>query len=347
MPESRARVIGRSSAGLIVEASLATLPPIMRAFVSGGSGFVGGHVIEALVAGGHEVAAMARSDRSAAAVEGFGATAVRCSLTDVEAAHLAGCEAVVHCAAFVEEWGTRAQFVAGNIEGTRKMLAAAEAAGVRRFIHIGTEAVLFDGHDLVDVDERQPYPTPQRFLYSETKAEAERLVLAADGPAMTALSLRPRFIWGPRDATVLPAILRMHAAGSFAWIDHGRQQTSTTHVRNLTHAIELALARGEGGKAYFVLDDGTRSYHEFLGALAATQGVELGERSIPSWLARAAASVIEGSWTVLRLRRPPPMTRFAIAMMSSTVTLRDDRARRELGYRPQVSVEQGLAELRS
>src|SRR5690606_12896964 len=138
---------------------------------------VGGHAIEVLVAGGHELRAMARSDRSAALVEGFGATAVRCALDDVDATHLAGCDAVVHCAAFAEGWGTRAQFVEGNVEGTRRMLAAARAAGVRRFIHIGTEAVLFDGHDLIDVDEQHPYPVRQRFLYSETKAEAERLVL--------------------------------------------------------------------------------------------------------------------------------------------------------------------------
>jgi nucleoside-diphosphate-sugar epimerase len=317
----------------------------MRVFVSGGSGFVGGHVIEALVARGDQVEAMARSDRSAAVVEGFGAKAVRCTLDDVDATHLAGCDAVVHCAAFVEDWGTRAQFVAGNVEGTRRMLAAARAAGVRRFIHIGTEAVLFEGRDLIDIDEDQPYPEHQRYLYSETKAEAERLVLAADDASMTALSLRPRLIWGPRDATVLPAILRMRAAGSFAWIDHGHRKTSTTHVRNLARAIELALERGAGGKAYFVLDAGTRSTREFLSALAATQGVDLGERSIPGWLARASAAVIEGTWRLFGIRRPPPLSRFAASMMSCTVTIRDDRAQRELGYAPVISVEQGLAEL--
>jgi nucleoside-diphosphate-sugar epimerase len=317
----------------------------MRVFVSGGSGFVGGHVIEALVARGDEVRAMARSDRSVAVVEGFGATAVRCSLDDVDGSHLAECDAVVHSAAFVEEWGTRAQFVAGNVDGTRRMLDAAKSAGVRRFIHIGTEAVLFDGHDLIDIDESQPYPSRQRFLYSETKAEAERLVLAADGSGMTALSLRPRLIWGPRDATVLPAILRMHAAGSFAWIDHGKRLTSTTHVRNLARAIELALEGGRGGKAYFVLDDGTRSIREFLSALAATQGVELGSRSVPSWLAKPTAALIEGTWRLLGVRRTPPMTHFAVSMMSSTITIRDDRARKELGYAPVVSVDQGLAEL--
>jgi nucleoside-diphosphate-sugar epimerase len=319
----------------------------MRVFISGGSGFVGGHVIEGLRAHGHEVVAMARSDRSAVAVEKLGASAVRCDLESVSGAHMAGCDAVVHCAAFVEEWGTRAQFIAGNVEGTRRMLAAAQAAGVRRFIHIGTEAVLFDGHDLIDIDERQPYPVRQRFLYSETKAEAERLVLAADGADMCTLSLRPRLIWGPRDTTILPGLQRMHAAGSFAWIDHGQQRTSTTHVANLVHAIGLALEHGEGGRCYFIVDEGTRTYREFLSALAGTAGVDLGDaRSIPGWLANAAAAAIEGIWRVLGVRRVPPLTRFTIAMMSCSVTIETDRAQRELGYRPQLGVEQGLAALR-
>ncbi len=317
----------------------------MRVFVSGGSGFVGGHVIETLAAAGHELVAMARSDRSAATVERYGARASACSLDDVAAKHLEGCEAVVHAAAFVEEWGTRAQFVAGNVEGTRRMLDAARSAGVRRFLHIGTEAAIFAGRDLVDVDETQPYPARQRYLYSETKAEAERLVLAASDASMAALSLRPRFVWGPRDASVLPAILAMHEAGAFAWVDGGRHRTSTTHVLNLAHAVGLALHEGAGGRAYFVLDEGTRSYREFLTPLAATAGASLGDRSVPSWLARPSAALIEGTWRLLGLRRKPPMTRFAIDMMSCTVTLRDERARRELGYRPQVSVEQGLAAL--
>jgi len=139
---------------------------------------------------------MARSDRSAALVGSYGATPVRCSLTDVAAEHLQGCDLVVHTAAFVEEWGTREQFWSINVEGTRRMLDAAKQAGVGRFIHIGTEAVLFDGHDLVGVDETHAYPEHHRFLYSETKAEAEKLVLAANTGDFLTISLRPRFVWG-------------------------------------------------------------------------------------------------------------------------------------------------------
>ena len=317
----------------------------MKIFITGASGFVGGHVTEAL-SPHHEVLAMARSEESARLVTGFGARPVKCSLGAVEASHLAGCDAIIHCAAFVEEWGTREQFWQGNVEGTSQLLAAAKEAGVKRFIHIGTEAALFDGHDLINIDETLPYPAKQRFLYSETKAEAERRVLAANSPSFATLSLRPRLVWGPRDTSVLPAVLRMHREGSWSWLSRGQALTSTTHIKNLVAAIEAALTKGRGGEAYFIADEGQRSIKEFIGALAKTQGVELPERSLPGGVARGIAEVVEGAWRLFRVKRTPPMTRFAISMMSSTVTVNTTKAKRELGYAPLISVAEGLAEMK-
>lgn len=317
----------------------------MRVFVTGGSGFVGGHLIEALVGAGHEVRALARSTASEDLVRGYGATPVRGDLGTVSAADLIEADAVVHAAAFVEEWGTRAQFWDANVLGTTRVLDAARAAGVRRFVHVGTEAALFEGRDLVDVDERAPYPQVHRYLYSETKAEAERRVLAASTGAFTTVSIRPRLVWGPRDATVLPAVLRMAREGRFAWLDGGRARTSTTHVDNLVAALILALTKGHGGSAYFVADDGTRTMRSFLEAAAAAHGVKLGKRSIPSAVARPLARVVEKAWRRLDVKRPPPMTRFAIDMLSSTVTVRTDRARAELGWRPVITVEEGMRRL--
>jgi nucleoside-diphosphate-sugar epimerase len=316
----------------------------MRVFVTGASGFVGGHIVEAL-SKEHEVLGMARSERSAATAAGYGARPVRCDLDTLSAADLSGADAVVHCAAFVEEWGTRAQFWEGNVEGTTRALAAAKAAGAKRFIHIGTEAALFDGRDLVDIDESRPYPARHRYLYSETKAEAERRVLAAATPGFAALALRPRLVWGPRDQSVLPAVIKMARAGRFAWIGGGDTRTSTTHALNIARAVELALTRGRGGEAYFIADDGERSMREFLTALARTRGVELPGRSVPKAVARPLAATIEGTWRLLGRKGPPPMTRFAVDMMSSSVTLRTDKARSELGYAPVIGVEAGLAAL--
>jgi nucleoside-diphosphate-sugar epimerase len=317
----------------------------MRVFVTGASGFIGGHVAE-ILSGKHEVLALSRSARSAELARSRGATPVTGSLGAVAAADLEGVDAVVHCAAFVEEWGTRQQFWEANVDGTRQLLEAARTAGVARFIHISTEAALFDGRDLVDVDEARPYPERQRFLYSETKAESERLVLAANTPGFTTIALRPRFVWGPGDQTVLPTILRMAREGRFAWIDGGRVNTSTTHVVNLVHAVRLALEHGKGGQAYFIADDGERTLRDTLTALAATQDVTLPNRSLPGTLARALASVTEGAWRLLRLKGQPPLTRFTACMMSSNVTVRTGKARAELGYAPVLTFDEGLADLR-
>jgi nucleoside-diphosphate-sugar epimerase len=319
----------------------------MKVFVTGASGFVGGHVVEGLARAGHEIAGMARSDKSAKIVEGFGGRAVRCELGAVEVEHLRGQDAIVHCAAFVEEWGTREQFWEANVEGTTQLLHVAKKAGVSRFVHIGTEAALFDGHDLLGVDETHPYPDKQRFLYSETKAEAERRVLAANGPGFTTISLRPRLVWGPRDASVLPAIVKMAEAGKFRWLDGGHAKTSTTHVKNLVRAVELALEKGRGGESYFVADAGEREMREFLIPLAKTRGADLGDGNVPGAIARPLAAALEGAWRLFRIRRPPPMTHFAVAMMSRSVTVRTDKAARELGYAPVIDVAGGLAELGS
>jgi nucleoside-diphosphate-sugar epimerase len=314
----------------------------MRIFVTGASGFVGGHVARTL-AERHEVLAMARSEDAQAQVRALGATPVRCALGQVEREPLEGVDAVVHCAARAEDWGTREQFWTANVDGTRQLLEVARAAGVRRFVHIGTEAALFDGHALEGIDETQPYPARHRFHYSESKAEAERLVLAADAPGFTTISIRPRLVWGPGDRSVLPTLLDTVERGAFAWIDGGRARSSTTHVDNLVHAVELALGRGRGGQAYFVADDGERTLREFLTRLVATRGVALPERSVPGAVLRPLARLVDATWSLLRPGRRPPITSFAASMMSRTVTVRTDKARRELGYAPRVTVEDGLA----
>ena len=318
----------------------------MRIFITGASGFIGGAIAQAL-ASGHEVLAMSRSDTSDLAVKALGAEPVRCDLATLEPGNIPDCDAVIHCAAFVESWGTRELTWQINVEGTERTLNAARSAGARRFLHMSTEAVLWSGQNLVDVSEDHPYPDSTPYLYSETKAEAERLVLAANrGDAMETVALRPRFVWGPGDQTLAPEITAMVEKGAFMWIDGGRARTSTTHIDNLVHGAKLVLERGIGGEAYFVTDGEVRSFREFLPELMSAYGVELGERSMPSAIARPVASLVEGIWRTLRLSSTPPLTRHAIDLMCCDCTLNIDKIEKELGYRPVVSVVEGLRQLK-
>jgi nucleoside-diphosphate-sugar epimerase len=144
---------------------------------------------------------------------------------------------------------------------------------------------------------------------------------------------------------VLPAVAAMVTSGRFRWIDRGRQETSTTHVRNLARAVELAAERGGGGRAYFVADDERQTMRTFLTRLLATRGIVPSDRSVPGALARPLARAVEALWRLLRRRGAPPMSAFEIAMLSRSVTVRTDRARAELGWAPVITVEEGLRQL--
>lgn len=317
----------------------------MRVFITGASGFVGGAAARALKAAGHEIVAMSRSERSDEKIRAAGAEPVRCDLESVTAEHLAGVDAVVHSAAYVEAWGPKEAWYEANVLGTQAVLDAAKAAGVTRFIHIGTEAALVHGQHIRGADETYPLAPNSPYPYCATKAQAETRVRAANAPGFETIVLRPRFIWGPGDTTLLPAIEAMAAAGKWMWIDGGRAVTSTTHVDNLVHAIELALTKGTPGEAYFVLDDGERTMKEMITGLAQSRGLELPEKSVPSWLAGAIGFVSEGTWRLFGLKGEPPLTRHAAMVMARDCVLVDRKARDELGYAPVITVDAGLAAL--
>jgi nucleoside-diphosphate-sugar epimerase len=319
----------------------------MRIFVTGASGFVGGAAVRKFVADGHDVRAMSRSEKSDAAIHALGARPVRCDLEDVTAAHIGDAEVVLHCAAFVEQWGPKEAWHSFNVLGTRAVLVAAKQAGAKRFIHIGTEAALLEGQHLRAVDETYPLAPNSPYPYSSTKARAERIVRESNAPGFETIVLRPRFIWGPADTTLLPTIEAMAKAGKFMWINHGAARTSTTHIDNLVHAIGLALTQGRGGEAYFVLDDGVTTMREIISGMAATRGVTLPANSVPSWLADTIGAVSEGAWRTFGLSGEPPLTRFSAMIMSRDAVLKDDKARAELGYRPVISREDGLRQMKT
>ncbi len=314
----------------------------MRLFITGASGFVGGAAAKHFVRRGDYVLAMSRSQKSDTAIRALGASPVRCDLEHVAAADMEGAEAVVHCAAFVEPWGPRDAWKRFNVDGTARMLAAAREAGVGRFIHISTESVLWNGQHLRGVDETYPLAPDSPYPYAATKAQAELLVQAANAPGFETIILRPRFIWGPGDTTLLPTIEKMAKSGQWMWVNHGRALTSTTHIANLVHAIELALSEGRAGEAYFILDDGMRSMHEMISGIASARGLMLPERSAPGWFADVLGATCEFLWGTLPLGGEPPITRFSAMILSRDSMLKDDKARAEMGYRPVISVEEGL-----
>jgi nucleoside-diphosphate-sugar epimerase len=313
----------------------------MIAFVTGGSGFVGRNLIRALVARGDEVRALARSESSIKAVEALGAKAAKGDLDDVAAMTEAmrGAQLVYHAAAQTDLKASREQFYQVTVAGTENVLAAARAAGVKRVVHIGTEAVLADGKPIVSADETRPRARHPAGLYPWSKGLAEERVVAANNAGIETVVVRPRFIWGADDTSVLPNIIANVKSGRFRWIAGGRYRTSTCHVANVVEGALLAAAKGKPGEIYFLTDGEPVELRGFLTDLLRTQSVDPGDKAVPRWVVRIGASLT--AWM-----KNPPVTKTEVALFGVEVTVVDSKARSELGYTSAMTIERGLAEMR-
>jgi nucleoside-diphosphate-sugar epimerase len=320
--------------------------PIRRIFLTGGSGYVGRNLVRHFTGKGVTVVALARSPRSAEIVSVLGAEAFAGDLFSPDLAQgMAGCDVLIHAAADLDHGvGTKAQHQV-NEDGTRAVFEAARAAGIPRAIMVSTESVLADGRPLVNVDESHPFPRRPAGSYSASKAEAERLALAFDGPEMAVIAVRPRMVWGRDDTTALPQLIGAVQSGQFAWISGGDYQTSTIHIANLCLGIDCAILNGRGGEVYFLADDEPVQFRQFVSAMLATQGVTAPAKSVPRGVLRVVAGIGTHLHKLSGGKFVPPLTLQAYATSAVEITLNIEKARRELRYAPAMSREAGLAEM--
>jgi nucleoside-diphosphate-sugar epimerase len=320
------------------------------AFVTGGSGFVGGRLIGALLSKGWDVHALARSPDAAAAVRKLGAKAVIGDLDDRAALERAmkDAEVVFHVAAHFKLWGPRALFDKVNVQGMRTLVdAAAASSSVRRVVAVSAAAVVMgDPEPMVGVVESAPRQDRSFTPYGSSKAEGEKVLLAANGkrPGFETVAIRPPMIWG-KGMPTLDHMVETVRAGRWQWPGGGDQAMSTLHVDNLVDALILAADQGKGGETYFVSDAEDGTLKSVIGGLLATRGVNGGAKSIGFGTAWTMAGIMGAAWRIFRLKGEPPITRQMLRLIGQPFTVRIDKAKRELGYVPRTSWKQGIDEM--
>ncbi|MBW4616290.1 MAG: NAD-dependent epimerase/dehydratase family protein [Desmonostoc vinosum HA7617-LM4] len=319
----------------------------MHVFVTGGSGFVGRHLIMTLVQRGVQVRALVKWEDEIDILKSYGAVPIFGDINDKKALNsgMEGCKIVFHAAAKVDDWGVLKDFQEVNVGGTEQVIAAAKKTGISRLIYVSTEAVLTGGEAIINANETRIRPAKPNGFYPLTKAIAETKVIEANSETLTTVVVRPRFVWGKGDTTLLPRFIKTMRNGEFTWISGGHYLTSTCHVKNLCEGLILAAERGRGGEIYFISDGLPIEFRSFITELARTQGVEPGTRSIPRWLVWTLAWFLESAWKLFKFKGSPSITRTALSMIGSEVTVDDTKARRELGYTPIISRQEGLLEM--
>jgi 2-alkyl-3-oxoalkanoate reductase len=323
----------------------------MKALVTGGGGFLGLAIVRRLVAQGTTVCSFSRQRHDT-----LGALDVEQRQGDLadEAAvreAVAGCDVVFHVAAKPGIWGPYEDYHRTNFIGTRNVIAACRELGVSRLVYTSSPSVVFDGRDMEGVDESVPYPSRFAAHYPRTKAAAEQLVRTANDERLATVSLRPHLIWGPGDNHLLPRLVARARAGQLRRIGRARKLVDTIYIDNAAEAHLLAaekLAPGAviAGKVYFISQGEPVDLWEMINRLLEAAGVPTVQRSIPRGAALALAWGFENVHRLLHRPGEPRLTRFVVEELCTSHWFDLSAARRDLGYRPTVSISEGLHRLR-
>lgn len=311
---------------------------------------MGGAIIDLLLAKGAAVRNLARGQYPRLA--GLGVEGVRGDVSDREAVLTAcrGCDTVFHVAAKVGMWGGYEEFHATNVTGTANLLEAAKAAGVSRFIFTSSPSVVFAGGDVEGWNEAAPYPESFDSYYAGTKALAEQLVLAADSPEFSTIALRPHLVWGPGHDHLISRIVSQGRAGKLRRIGTFNKLIDTTYIADaaMAHwlaAEKLSPAAACAGKAYFISQGAPRPNWDIINMILAEAGVGPVAKTIPYGPAYAAAAALEGVWRLAGIKSEPPLTRFVLQQLTTAHWFDISAARRDLGYSPALTIEQGMERL--
>jgi nucleoside-diphosphate-sugar epimerase len=275
-------------------------------------------------------------------------------LADAQAVREAalGCVPVFHNAAKAGAWASYDSYHRPNVVGTDNVIAACRALGIRKLVYTSTPSVTHRATNPVEGGTAETVPYGEHFKapYGTTKTIAEKAVLAANGPALATVALRPRLIWGPGDNQLLPRLVERARAGRLRLIGGGHNRIDTTYIDNAAQAHFDAFDRLEpgaacAGKAYFISNAEPRESREIINALLAAVGAPPATKGLPFRAAYVIGAVCEALWRVLPLKGEPPLTRFLAEQLSTTHWYSMAPATRDLGYEPKVTLEQGLERL--
>lgn len=318
----------------------------MKVLVTGGGGFLGTHICKLLRLRGHDVVSIARNRYPA--LDQIG---VRQVLGDVSAFDpmlnaTKGCDAVIHTAARAGIWGSLADYSTTNIGGTVAVLGACEMNGVKKIVYTSTPSVVHNGRDIENANESLPYASDFKAHYPATKAAAERQILAANGPNLATVALRPHLIWGPGDNHLLPRLVQRARAGKLRFVGPSKK-IDTIYIDNAAQAHLDALDRLEigapcAGKAYFISQGQPIALDEMVNKLLKATNQPPETRRVSVKMAMTVGLLYEQWYRLTGNRSEPPMTRFLAEQLSTAHWFNINAAKRDLGYQPKVTLAEGM-----
>ncbi|GCF87825.1 MULTISPECIES: 2-alkyl-3-oxoalkanoate reductase [Shewanella] len=350
---------------------------VQHAFVTGAGGFLGKAICLRLLAAGIKVTGFARGHYPE--LEALGVVMLQGDLVNKDLLQQAmqGCDIVFHVASKAGVWGDRDSYFCPNVKGAANVIAACKALKIDKLVYTSTPSVTFAGQDESGIDESTPYAT--RFLnhYAHSKAIAEKMMLDAnqvgdmplENPDVTQVSsqvttqatapyalktvaLRPHLIWGPGDPHLVPRVLSRGRLGKLKLVGREDKLVDTIYIDNAAYAhvlaaLELCQAKPKcQGKAYFLSNDEPITMAEMINLILACDALPPVTKRVPQFVAYVVGAVLESVHYLLKKQEEPMMTRFVARQLSCSHYFDISAAKRDLGYRALVSINQGMARLK-
>ncbi len=327
----------------------------MNISITGATGFIGGKLLKKLAEENHEIKCLVRKTSNLDNLKNLEVEKIYGDLGDFNSFQnfVKGSDTVFHLAAFVSDFGKKEDFIRYNFEATKALLDQSISEGVKKFVYLSTSSVVWrsdfwDVHKILDIDESYPYPDTYNDYYNESKSMAEKLVLSYNNRnGLKTTVIRPSGVWGAGDTVILPRILKAAHKGMLIPAGDGKGLVSPCHIDNLIDGTVLAANSDKSsGNIYFINDGRSINHIEFISMLLKASGIEWSPKMfIPYKLGYAIASLLELSYRIAGMTKPPVVTRFAVAAIAGSRTYSIKNAKKDLGYKPSIGFDEGLADL--
>lgn len=320
----------------------------MKILVTGGGGFLGSEICKQLLDKGHKVVSASRSHYPH--LEEINVEQRRVDLSQ-GSIDLSDIDAVVHTAAKAGVWGSYEEFYKNNFLSTQNIVEAAKSAGIKKFVYTSSPSVVFGKDDIENANESIEYPSKFYTAYSETKAMAEKLVLQNNSEEFKTIAIRPHLIWGEGDPHLVPRLVSKAKEGKLKVVGYGENLVDVIHVKNAAHAHVLALEALDkkdfsAGKAYFVGQERPVVLWDFINQILHHAGLDPIDQYVGFRTAYIVGAILEMSFKFLGIKSPePPMTRFVALQLAKHHYFSHGAAKKDLGYYPIVTIEEGLSTL--
>jgi nucleoside-diphosphate-sugar epimerase len=323
----------------------------MKALVTGGGGFLGSAIVKALLKRGNSVKTIQRGHYPF--LSELGVEAIQGDLSRADDINTAAkdCDIIFHVAAKAGVWGDYDDYYQANVIATENVIEACKHNNISYLVYTSTPSVVFDGTDEAGINETAPYAKTFFNAYQKTKAEAEQIVLKANSPELKTVALRPHLIWGPGDRHLAPRVIDRARAGKLRLVGNRDNKIDSCYIDNAVQAHLLAAdcLQSEhstcAGKVYFISNDEPITMPALINKILAAADLPPVTKTLNEHTAYYLGVLFEKIYNVFNIKQEPLMTRFVARQLSTAHWFDLSAAKRDLGYHPSISIDEGMKRL--